>query len=133
MTVRIDWSTSAVKKAKELRSQDVEDEEDDDEEDGGAGGGGKSALCKLVWTGLAAKRSFSGFRFDECPTPASARKLMHTFGLAHYWDMVVTAERQVKEGASDVTVLTLMTASADEDIDTLLAAPAAASNDMELS
>lgn len=74
MTSRIDWNSSAVS--------------------GGRDGGdskeqGEPNSCALVWTGTAPTRHFSGFRFEDCATPAAARRFLHTKGLAHYWDMAL--------------------------------------------
>ena len=53
----------------------------------------------LVWDagirvqGTVVKRGFSNFRFQECKTVATARKVLDSKGLAHYWDMVVKPEQ----------------------------------------
>ncbi|KAJ1447409.1 hypothetical protein M885DRAFT_491124 [Pelagophyceae sp. CCMP2097] len=44
--------------------------------------------CALVWRGTVVKRAFAAFRFQECKTAATARRVMEAKGVAHYWDMV---------------------------------------------
>jgi U4/U6 small nuclear ribonucleoprotein PRP3 len=44
--------------------------------------------CFLVWKGVVAKRAFSAFRFQECKTSTTARKVLEAKHVEHYWDMV---------------------------------------------
>ena len=107
MTVRIDWNVT-------LQSAEADDDEADADK--------PLNKCELVWSGVAGKRAYSSFRFDECLTASSARKLMHTHGLAHYWDMVVNAkDGEAAVGAAGTAVLDDATAVAG--IEKLLAAP----------
>jgi hypothetical protein len=43
--------------------------------------------CHLVWQGTLAKRSFTGFKFQECRSLAAARRVMESKAVPHYWDM----------------------------------------------
>jgi hypothetical protein len=88
MTVRIDWNTSALQAAAE------NDDDGDDDTDKPVNS------CELVWSGVSGKRAYSSFRFEECLTAPSARKLMHTHGLAHYWDMVVNGKSNGADAAA---------------------------------
>ena len=45
--------------------------------------------CKLVWTGMAMKRSFANFMFQSAATPTLARRVMEAKGVPHYWDRAV--------------------------------------------
>ncbi len=96
MTVRIDWNTSAV----QSKGKGADGAEDDDGDDDVPERAANS--CELVWTGVASKRAFSQFKFEECLTIANARKHMHTHGLGHYWDMVMQAKEAAAEAASGV-------------------------------
>ncbi|EJK64124.1 hypothetical protein THAOC_15172, partial [Thalassiosira oceanica] len=42
--------------------------------------------CRLVWTGMAMKRSFASFMFQSAATPTLARRVMEAKGVPHYWD-----------------------------------------------
>ncbi|KAF0684935.1 Aste57867_23179 [Aphanomyces stellatus] len=84
MCRRIDWSLKEVK-PKEVGDEDddeVTKEEDEDE------GDGKKPKCYLVWKGVVAKRAFSNFRFQECRTTVTARKVLEAKHVEQYWDMV---------------------------------------------
>jgi U4/U6 small nuclear ribonucleoprotein PRP3 len=84
MTHRIDWN--AVPNGEE--NEDGEEENSDEE------AAAKSTnTCECVWQGTVAKRSFSGFTFEECRTPATARALMDSRGVPQYWDMVNNREQ----------------------------------------
>ena len=50
--------------------------------------------CHLVWQGTLAKRTFTGFKFQECRSFATARKLLESRSVQHYWDMCA----QIGEG-----------------------------------
>lgn len=45
--------------------------------------------CDLVWQGIVARRAFNSFRFQDCRTASTARKVMEAKHVAHYWDQVV--------------------------------------------
>jgi len=45
--------------------------------------------CELVWSGMAAKRMFTSFIFQSCPTSDHARKVLESKGAAHFWDQVI--------------------------------------------
>jgi U4/U6 small nuclear ribonucleoprotein PRP3 len=85
MTKRIKWGGSG-------EGNDDDDDEgeggDSDDSEAGDGDGKQAARCELVWSGSLAKKSFSGFRFEECRTAATARRFMESRALSHYWDMV---------------------------------------------
>lgn len=40
-----------------------------------------------IWQGTVTKRAFSQFKFQECSAATSARRLLETKGVPHYWDM----------------------------------------------
>lgn len=48
--------------------------------------------CDLLWRGVLPKRSFPGFKFQECKSAVTARKLLEAKGVAHYWDMAYHAD-----------------------------------------
>lgn len=77
LTKRINWRDDP--------DQDEGDSEDDsDDESKQHRGNG----CSLVWQGVVARKAFSNFRFQECRTAATARKVMEAKGVVHYWDLV---------------------------------------------
>lgn len=107
MTRRINWNRLEQEKREEMSAHDDDsdysdtDSEDDEEALNGTiprlpgkrptiSPGGK---CELVWRGTVTRRAFSEFRFEECRTSATARKLLEGKGLAHYWDSVSTSAR----------------------------------------
>ena len=51
--------------------------------------------CDLLWQGIVARRTFSGFRFQECRTSSSARRVLEAKGVAQYWDMAVRADNMI--------------------------------------
>ena len=83
----------------------ADDDEDDDgaADDGAAdfaaapGAAGPAAgganQCDLLWEGVLAKRTFGKFSIQECRTASTARKVMESKGVVHYWDMVLKAPR----------------------------------------
>ena len=72
MTRRIDWSDE-----KRLQAEAT-----------GLDGQNWSAL---VWAGSVVKRHFTAFRFQECKSSLTARRVLDAKGVAHYWDMVLQA------------------------------------------
>ena len=93
MTRRIDWDRNADD-ASDGEGGGMDDDDSDNGGGGGAGGkGGKGAgnVCALVWQGTVPKKAFNTFRFQECRTPETARKVMEAKGCAHYWDSVEVA------------------------------------------
>jgi U4/U6 small nuclear ribonucleoprotein PRP3 len=52
----------------------------------------KDNRCDLLWSGILAKRSFQGFKFQECATASTARKVLEGKGFAGYWDMAFEAD-----------------------------------------
>eukprot|EP00937_MAST-01D_sp_MAST-1D-sp2_P003648 g3648.t1 len=86
MTRRLNWAVNA----------------DDEREGEGADGspamdtsGPASArppnTCELVWEGIVTKKLFNNFRFQECRSSETARKVLEAKGCAHYWDSITTA------------------------------------------
>lgn len=73
LTKRINW----------LDDPDQDEDDEDDESKQRRGNG-----CSLVWQGVVARKAFSNFRFQECRTAATARKVMEAKGVVHYWDVV---------------------------------------------
>ncbi|GLD91483.1 hypothetical protein PINS_up000016 [Pythium insidiosum] len=80
MTKRIRW--------REQADGDSDEDEDDADSTDGADDTGKDSGCALVWQGIVAKRAFNNFRFQECSTSVTARKVMEAKHVVHYWDLV---------------------------------------------
>ena len=76
MTKRIDWNG-------DLDAIPEEEKEKKREEYSNG-----TNACALVWQGMIAKRSFNSFRFQDCRTASTARKVLEAKNVAHYWDMV---------------------------------------------
>ncbi|KAK1948446.1 U4/U6 small nuclear ribonucleoprotein Prp3 [Phytophthora citrophthora] len=74
MMRRIDWNGA----------REAEHESDSEDEDTAKRGNG----CLLVWQGVVARKAFNNFRFQECRTTVTARKVMEAKNVAHYWDLV---------------------------------------------
>ncbi|KAL3673824.1 hypothetical protein V7S43_001514 [Phytophthora oleae] len=74
MVRRIDWNGA----------REAEHESDSEDEDTAKRGNG----CLLVWQGVVARKAFNNFRFQECRTTVTARKVMEAKNVAHYWDLV---------------------------------------------
>jgi len=82
MLRRIKWS-----------GENNDDEEESDSDDEETNHTEKTALkntarCALVWEGVTHKRIFTSFKFQECNSAVTARKVFEAKGVAHYWDMV---------------------------------------------
>lgn len=43
----------------------------------------------LIWRGTVAKRAFSQFKFQECRTAFSARRVLEAKAVPHYWDLAL--------------------------------------------
>jgi hypothetical protein len=56
----------------------------------------KDNRCDLLWRGVLPKRTFQGFKFQECRSAATARKLLEARGVAHYWDMAYRADEMLE-------------------------------------
>lgn len=63
------------------------DSDNEPESTGGKSGNG----CSLVWQGVVARKAFNNFRFQECRTRATARKVMEAKNVVQYWDLVEKA------------------------------------------
>ncbi|GMF21397.1 unnamed protein product [Phytophthora lilii] len=74
MMRRIDWQGT----------REAEQESDSEDEDAAKRGNG----CLLVWQGVVARKAFNTFRFQECRTTVTARKVMEAKNVVHYWDLV---------------------------------------------
>jgi U4/U6 small nuclear ribonucleoprotein PRP3 len=48
-----------------------------------------SNYCDLVWTGMSNKRTFTTFVFQSCTNSDSARKVLESKGVAHFWDQTI--------------------------------------------
>ena len=83
MTRRIDWADAAQLQATEVAEN----------------------WCVKAWAGVVAKRAFSAFKFQECKSTLTARRVLDAKGVAHYWDMVASAHKQgpppIEEDESD--------------------------------
>jgi U4/U6 small nuclear ribonucleoprotein PRP3 len=111
MLQRIPWNMKVDSDASHEGWADEEDEEGDEDEEeeeeeshgqpagsasvsGGSTSAGASSStaagsnrCQLVWQGILAKRTFTGFKFQECKSLSAARRLMDSRGVVHYWDL----------------------------------------------
>lgn len=79
---------------------------DADAAEGGADGGemdvvadaqggeaGERPTCHLVWQGQQPKALFSAFKFQDCESGDTARRVLEAKGCAHYWDLALSGER----------------------------------------
>ncbi|EWM24781.1 u4 u6 small nuclear ribonucleoprotein prp3, partial [Nannochloropsis gaditana] len=88
MTRRIKWRAQQEGGGGQEGEGEEEEEEEEEEEDGGEDLGERGGgICELVWRGVVAKPSFAGFKFQECRTLTTARKVFEGKGVAHYADM----------------------------------------------
>ncbi|KAM3567783.1 hypothetical protein VYU27_010079, partial [Nannochloropsis oceanica] len=89
MTRRIKWNAQDASKGGGMEGgEEGEESEEEEEEEGGAQGGGEGeGKCELVWRGVVAKPAFTGFKFQECRTLTTARKVFEVKGVVHYVDM----------------------------------------------
>lgn len=79
LTKRINW----------LGDADDSDAGGSDESDDESTQRRRSNGCRLVWQGVVARKAFTTFRFQECRTVETARKVMEAKGVVQYWDLVV--------------------------------------------
>lgn len=63
---------------------DVEESVTYGKQEENAGEKGEKAI--LVWKGVVAARTFHNFQMKQCPTDASARKVLADRNVAHYWE-----------------------------------------------
>ncbi|KAJ0407951.1 hypothetical protein ATCC90586_006323 [Pythium insidiosum] len=68
--------------------------------------------CILVWQGMVAKRAFNNFRFQECSTSVTARKVMEAKHVVHYWDLLYSDPRLWVILASSILFATIRVAIA---------------------
>jgi len=75
-------------------NDDDQDEDDDDQdaEDGDNDGSKHANVCRLIWTGSNAKRTFKDFKFRETVTAVGARHVLQEYLLHSYWDVAVTQQ-----------------------------------------
>lgn len=85
LTKRINWLGDA-------EDSDGGDSDDDDDENKQQRRGNG---CSLVWQGVVARKAFGNFRFQECRTADTARKVMETKGVVQYWDLVAQSSSGV--------------------------------------
>ncbi|KAG6609702.1 U4/U6 small nuclear ribonucleoprotein Prp3 [Phytophthora cinnamomi] len=86
MMRRIDWQGA----------REAEQESDSEDEDAAKRGNG----CLLVWQGVVARKAFNNFRFQECRTTVTARKVMEAKNVVHYWDLVEKSAETAAAAAS---------------------------------
>ena len=79
----------------------------------------KRVWCAQVWRGAVVKRNFSAFKFQECQTAFTARRLLQAKGVPHYWDQAL---QRHDKGPPDANTI---------EQDTLAAAANAAANFQE--
>lgn len=101
LTHRIPWGAPPNPLNAEEGNDDEEEIDEADEDDGvndmgmvangGVNGSNNSGHCTVLWQGCVPKRTFSGFKFQECRNAAACRKYLETKQVAHYWDMTVSA------------------------------------------
>jgi U4/U6 small nuclear ribonucleoprotein PRP3 len=105
MTVRMRWKGEDFY---EDEDDDVEEEElmvGDDEDDNvkGVNEDGNTTTtsekkrkkfnpdneCDIIWSGMAIKRAFHSFMFQNAESSVVARKILEAKGVAHYWDLAI--------------------------------------------
>ncbi|TYZ63283.1 hypothetical protein PybrP1_009072 [[Pythium] brassicae (nom. inval.)] len=79
LTKRIDW----LGDADDSYGGDSDDSDDESKQRR------RSNSCSLVWQGIVARKAFTNFRFQECRSVETARKVMEAKGVVQYWDLVV--------------------------------------------
>lgn len=103
---------ASAMETKDAYDSEAEEEKDDDVDEenvkmnGGRADGTVAATvdeyishdnrCDLLWRGILPKRSFPGFKFQECKSAVTARKLLEAKGVAHYWDMAYNADEMLE-------------------------------------
>ena len=45
--------------------------------------------CDLIWSGMAIKRAFHSFMFQNAESSVVARKILEAKSVAHYWDLAI--------------------------------------------
>jgi hypothetical protein len=45
--------------------------------------------CDIIWSGMAIKRAFHSFMFQNAESSVVARKILEAKGVAHYWDLAI--------------------------------------------
>ena len=108
MLVRIKWTGPDDDAA-----DDDEDEVDEPDGEFATQKFNPDNKCELVWQGMAVRRLFKGFVFQECETSDQARKLLKSKGVGHYWDQVL-AQAHGKSGR-DVQVKLMDDSDEDEN------------------
>lgn len=79
MLARMKWSGEG----------EEQQQEDDNEEKEASQKFNPDNTCDLVWEGMATKRLFSGFVFQQVQTLGEAKKIFKNKGVAHYWEQVL--------------------------------------------
>ncbi len=70
--------------------EDNEEEDDEEEEDEEVKEEGATPnICRLLWSGTQAKRTFIDFKFRDFRSEAGVRKMLEEKFLQSYWDMAV--------------------------------------------
>jgi U4/U6 small nuclear ribonucleoprotein PRP3 len=46
--------------------------------------------CDIIWSGMAIKRAFHSFMFQNAESSVVARKILEAKGVAHYWDLAIS-------------------------------------------
>lgn len=105
MTVRMKW------KGPEGGQDDFEDEEDDGNDEARPKFNPENS-CELVWTGMAVKRFFKGFVFQNCEGGGEAANILRSKGVGHYWDQLIAHA----SGKGDSFQLKLAESDDDDDI-----------------
>jgi U4/U6 small nuclear ribonucleoprotein PRP3 len=93
MLKRIKWN--AVND--EMEAEDNESSDEDGDKDVSGGNGNSSEVvgnnfCHLLWNGVVAKRTFTGFKFQECKSKIAVRKVLEAKNVPHYWDIVLSSK-----------------------------------------
>jgi U4/U6 small nuclear ribonucleoprotein PRP3 len=89
MLHRIAWNEKCVDIGEEVsKHADVSDDEDQD------GATSWTNQCNVLWRGVLAKRTYNGFKFQEAKTGNGARKVLESKGVAHYWDIVMSKQKE---------------------------------------
>jgi hypothetical protein len=96
-----DDSDNDTRVIKEVDEDDMEEDEEEDNEleELGMNTDKSNNRCDLLWQGVLPKKTFHAFRFQECRSAASARKVLEAKGVAHYWDMAMRADELLASGS----------------------------------
>ncbi len=93
MLKRIKWNATND----EIEAEDNASSNDDEDGDDASRREKSSEIvgnnfCRLLWNGVVAKRTFTGFKFQECKSKIAIRKVLEAKNVPHYWDIVANSK-----------------------------------------